>query len=115
MRVPGAGRRDAGSSSHVLAGDGELLGCLLGCLALGWRRVTFRRPCPAPGPSHRLQCSFWRGAAASTIFLAGWLTIKCWKADNYESNATGDSVIFVWSKSKLLPKRIDGPPIMSRF
>ena len=114
MRVPGAGGMRAAAATFWR----ETESCLAACLAawlLGWRRVTFRRPCPAPGPSHRLQCSFWRGAAASTIFLAGWLTIKCWKADNYESNATGDSAIFEWSKSKLLPKRIGGPPIMSRF
>ena len=107
--------RDAGSSSHVLAGDGELLGCLLGCLAAWLGEGYLQTALSRPGLQHRLQCSFWRGAAASTIFLAGWLTIKCWKADNYESNATGDSVIFGWSKSKLLPKRIGGPTIMIRF
>ena len=108
MRVPGAGRRDAGSSSHVLAGDGELLGTWL---EEGYLQTALSRP----GLQHRLQCSFWRGAAASTIFLAGWLTIKCWKADNYESNAMGDSVIFGWSKPIFLPKRIGGPHILSRF
>ena len=44
--------RDAGSSSHVLAGDGELLGCLLGCLAAwleeGYLQTALSRPGPQP-------------------------------------------------------------------
>ena len=93
----------------------ETESCLAACSA-AWHLAGGGLPSdglvPPRAPATGSSAASGEAPRPAQYFWLGGSQLSVWKADNYESNTTGDSVIF--GRSNLLAKRI-GPPIMSIF